>query len=415
MNRLNRWIILVITAITLGNSNAFAQAGHVLQGVGAENRSMQGASTGNPLNGCGALYWNVAGLSRVKQTTLAFGTEYFSNDLELSSSYGPMSGSDSSDFGPEFIPNFCFVYVPEDSKWTFGLELQGVAGFGTNFDASNSNPILMPQPNGFGAVSSEFTLADAVFGISYQATDKLALGFAPIVGLAGLEVDPFPGTAPGPQGYVGTDKEYALGYGFQFGILYDINSDWSVGASYKTEQDFESFDFETETKDFSFDMDFPSVASVGVGYNGFDRFTINLDLRYIDYESTDGFSEDAAFAPDGSVKGFGWESIWQIALGVAYEINEELTLYAGYSHNENPINSDNIFFNVHSAAIIQDHASIGLGWQVTKQSRISLGWTHGFKNSVSGPMHGPGGPIAGTEVESEMSTDSILLGYSYKF
>jgi long-chain fatty acid transport protein len=41
----------------------FSQTGHVLQGVGAVNMSMGGASTGQPLDISGALQWNPAAIS----------------------------------------------------------------------------------------------------------------------------------------------------------------------------------------------------------------------------------------------------------------------------------------------------------------------------------------------------------------
>lgn len=414
--------LAILGILTVTTLDATAQMGHVMQGAGAENRGMEGAATGNPLKGNGAMYWNVAGLSRAERSSFSISTEYFSNDLKLSSSYGPMSGSSSSNYGPSFIPDLSLVYVPEDSKWTFGLELESVAGFGVSFNASPSfsNPILAPQatppaPGGFGAVNSEFMMGQVVFGIAYEVNEKLSLGFAPIISIAALEVDPFPGASPGATGYHQTDIDWTTGYGFHFGILYSINDDWSVGASHKTEQDFKPFNFRDNGTDFSFDMDFPSVTSVGFGYMGIEDLAINVDIRYIDYASTDGFAKDAEFDQTGKVKGFGWDSIWQIAIGAAYDVNENLTVRCGYSHNNNPIGDDITFFNIHAPAIIQDHASIGLSYRVTENAQLHAGWSHGFKNSISGPMYGAAGPIAGTKVTSEMSTDSFMLGFGYMF
>ena len=41
----------------------FAQAGHVMQGVGSVNMSMGGAATAQPLDISGALQWNPATIS----------------------------------------------------------------------------------------------------------------------------------------------------------------------------------------------------------------------------------------------------------------------------------------------------------------------------------------------------------------
>lgn len=43
--------------------SAFAQSGHIMQGVGATNMSMGGASTAQPLDISGTIHWNPAALS----------------------------------------------------------------------------------------------------------------------------------------------------------------------------------------------------------------------------------------------------------------------------------------------------------------------------------------------------------------
>jgi long-chain fatty acid transport protein len=429
---------IAVIALIGSTMNTTAQMGHVMQGAGAINRAMEGAATGGGTDPDGALYWNVAGLSRLDKSTFSFDSEIFGNRLRLASTRPdiPMgggtvpgaSGSGYSDYGPSVIPSFTFVYVPgadgrdlegyQRSKWTFAIGMQSVAGFGVNHDTDVANAILNPQSGlGFGAISSEFILGQLTFGTAYQVTDKLSLGFAPILAFSMLEVDPFPGAAPVNNRYRGTDMEMTIGYGFQFGAMYQLDKDWSVGVSHKTTTDFKAFHFDpSHGPNFTFDMDMPSITSFGVSYTGINNLMINTDVRYIDYEHTDGFSEDAEFDATGAVKGFGWDSIWQIAIGASYKCTEKLTFLCGYSYNENPIDDNITYFNVHAPAIIQHHASIGFAYQATEKSKFKLGWSHGFKNSIEGPMYLPGmGRVANSSVESEMSTDSLLLGYEYSF
>ena len=51
---------------------AFSQAGHVMQGIGAINMSMGGASTAQPLDISGALQWNPATISTFDNTIFKF-------------------------------------------------------------------------------------------------------------------------------------------------------------------------------------------------------------------------------------------------------------------------------------------------------------------------------------------------------
>ena len=63
----------------------FAQAGHIMQGVGAVNMSMGGAATGNPLDISGAIHWNPAGLSAFDENMLKVDIGLFFSSPELSS------------------------------------------------------------------------------------------------------------------------------------------------------------------------------------------------------------------------------------------------------------------------------------------------------------------------------------------
>lgn len=388
------WVKLVVicAAICVSFVDAKAQMGHILQGSGAENRAMEGASTGNPINGIGASYWNIAGLSRADKSSLKLSMEYFSSDLQLG-----LGGSlEDSDYSPDLLPTLGFIYVPKDSEWTFGLGVESVAGFGV--DAPRTGP----------GINSAFMMGQMTLGASYDVTEKLSLGFATILSVAGLEVDPF----IAETGFPATDMEYAPGYGFQFGILYSINEEWSVGASHKTTQDFKSFRYSTNGQTFAFDMDFPSITSAGFGYMGVEDLTINVDIRYIDYSDTDGFAEPADFepGPGGKLKGFGWDSIWQIAIGAAYDVNDELTLMCGYSYNENPIDDKIAFANFPAPAVVQHHASIGCAYQISASSTLHAAWSHGFKNSIRGVA-----PDGVTPADASLSTDSIMLGFAYNF
>ena len=54
--------IFVTTGFGLLPIILLAQAGHIMQGIGAVNMSMGGAATGQPIDINGALQWNPAGI-----------------------------------------------------------------------------------------------------------------------------------------------------------------------------------------------------------------------------------------------------------------------------------------------------------------------------------------------------------------
>ena len=64
---------------------AYSQAGHIMQGVGAVNMSMGGASTGQPLDISGAIQWNPASISTFDEKIIKFDLGLFFSSPELSS------------------------------------------------------------------------------------------------------------------------------------------------------------------------------------------------------------------------------------------------------------------------------------------------------------------------------------------
>lgn len=397
-----------------------------MNGVGAVNQSMAGATVGAPIDPSGTLNWNPAGINALGCCEFQFGFELFQSNLDISSSItspGPMSGTTPSDVGTSPIPSFAFTYGEKDSPWIFGLAAYGMAGFGTNFAASTTNPIFMPQPNGFGAVYSDFQLLQLSPTVGYRINKQWSVGFSPTIDRAQLTVDPAAFATPNSNGTYpsAAHADESWGWGLQFGVLWEVNEAWTIGASYKSTQWFNEFSWNSADqnglpRNLRFDMDFPAIASLGFGYTGFENWTIALDLRYIDYESTDGF-QAAGFNPDGSVTGFGWDSIIVVALGAQWQINDKFSVRGGFSFNQNPIPDENTFYNVPAPAIIQAHLGLGASFRVNESMTLDLAYTHGFNNSVEGPMYNPmvSGGVPGTNVKAEMSTDSLIFGVRVTF
>ncbi|MCB9914000.1 MAG: outer membrane protein transport protein [Planctomycetes bacterium] len=411
------------------SGSSWAQMGHVLNGVGPVNQGMAGASTALPIDPSGALQWNPAAITGLERNTFEFGFELLMPDTRVRSSVGngAVEGSTPSDAGDSGIPSFGMVVHLPDSKWSVGMGAFGISGFGVDYEASGSNPILMPPPNGFGTVYSQFQMLQLSPTIAYRFDDHWSFGFAPTINQAQLAVTPGCFAPPDDANNDGNPSypdarsaAKAWGYGAQVGLYYQGDKGWNFGLSYKSNQQFEDFRYNStdelgNRRAISLDMDFPAIASVGVGYEGLERWKFAADARYIDYGNTDGF-DPATFNPDFSVAGFGWDSILVLALGAQYELTDRWHLRGGYSYNENPIPDANSTFNVAAPAVIQHHLAFGASFCFHEDSCIDLAYRHGFENSISGQMgHPTMGPVPGSEVENTLSTDSLLLGFRVSF
>lgn len=441
MPRLGRaaWIL---SALTLGVvvQAAPAQFGLVLSGTGPVNRSMGGAAVAAPLDANGALYWNPATIGSLSSLEMEMGAEFLLPQVRLNSSvpagaFGPgipavpLGGTTQSDNGVAPVPTMGFVYRPEGSSFAYGAGLLLVGGFSVNYPASLSNPIntaQAPDGVGLGPISADLQVFQFVPTVSWEMLPGLHLGFAPTVNLVRLTADPLFLTAPDDgngDGFFrypgGTHTSYSWGGGFQVGVYYDSPAGWSLGASLKSPQWLERFRFQTtdergRPRSVRTHFDYPLMASLGVAYRGLERWTFAADVRYIDYRNTAGFDR-TGFAPDGSVRGLGWDSVYALALGSQFQATDRLSLRLGYTFNSNPIDDSITLFNVASPLILMHTLYLGGSWCVNEALVLSAAYAHAFRNSVEGDYLTPLGAVPGSSVRSELSADSLMLGVTVKF
>lgn len=424
--------------ITLGLATLpvflFSQAGHIMQGIGATNMSMGGASTAQPLDINGALQWNPAAISAFDQRILSVNAGLFFSSPALSStvptSEGPFSGVTKDTRGVSVMPALAMVWGKKNSKHTFGISAFGISGFGVTFPENNRNAISMAQSaGGFGRIQSDYQLLQVGLTYSYKISEQLSIGFAPTFNYSSLELAPNPLSSPNPAlGYPVSEKATALGFGGQFGIFYNSGKGIKLGASYKTPQTFGSFDFNnkyldgTTAPNVKFKMNYPAILSAGIGYSK-NKIDAALDYRFVNYESTEGFKAKG-WTNTASVAGFGWNNISIISAGLQYKGIKKFPIRAGYTYSSNPINSELAFFSVPATAVIKNAFQFGFGYEFNRQLTLNATYHHGTSGgSTSGPLlsplmitpSNPYGAIPGSSVSYRMTTDLFMVGINYSF
>ena len=438
-------------AVLLLSTSLFAQAGHIMQGVGSVNMSMGGAATAQPLDISGALQWNPAAISVFDSKILNFDIGAFFSAPELSSTgyefngttgmpTGNMiSGVTKDDRGASPMPALAYVYGKEGSKHTFGVSAFGISGFGVTFPEQtfNTNPINNMQPFGFGRVESDYMLLQVGFAWAYELTNELSIGVQPTINYAALELAPNPiaspdftppAGAPGDKGYPVSDKASAIGYGAQLGVFYNSPSGFKLGASYKTAQKFSDLEFKntyldgSSAPDVAFNMDYPAILSFGLGYST-GNVDLAVDYRFVDYENTNGFAEKG-WTPTGSVQGFGWKNMNILSVGLQYKGIEKLPLRVGYTYCSNPIDNELAFFSIPATAIIKNAFQFGTSYPISDNFKVNGVFHYGTSGGeTSGKILNPGltqtyppyGAIPGSEVSYKMTTSMVMLGLTYTF
>lgn len=416
--------VMPVALLLFTTSPVAATDGHFLHGVGAVNSAMGGAGVAAPGDLLGSFYLNPAGLVCEHGTRITLGFELMRPNRTVSSELGSFSGSTTSksDFTP--IPAFGWA-MRVNERLSVGVGMLGIGGFGVDYPADQTNPILGPRPQGFGQVASNFQFMKISPAVAYTVTDKLYVGAAFNMDWASLSVDPMPIAPPAIDPGNGTAfysrataTDGAFGLGFQAGLIYKATDMVRLGLAYTSPQWFQDFEYNAvyenpslgnfqSARDITFAMDVPANYSGGVAVT-IDRLLWTGDARYITYSRTDGFAE-SGMDQFGAVQGFGWEDIWVLASGLQFRPVQRLALRGGYNFTQNPIPDAQSAFNVPAPAVVQHHLTLGLGVTFGDLS-VDAGYYHAFNNDITGIFPTPMGDMT---VTNEMYEDSFLLSFSF--
>ena len=275
--------LLLSLSFALAGSFLWAQTGNLMQGAGAVNISMGGASTGQALDATGALLWNPASASAFDKKTVAFDMGILSQSPSLyynssGSSWGGGSGVDKvtkDDKGITIVPSLSMIFGNKSGKHTWGISIINAANFGVLFPENKQNPInYPPYYGGYGKLESHYFLLQVGVTYAYKVSDRFSIGIKPVFGMASLKMQPNPFAKPSfSAGYPNSKNAFAFGIGLQAGLYYTAKTGFKVGISYQTTQYFSDFQFKNtyhsgiDAPNNKFKLNLPVILSAGVGYS----------------------------------------------------------------------------------------------------------------------------------------------------
>ncbi len=388
--------VMLVVMITTFSATAYGQ-GITVTGVGPVNRSMGGAGTAAPLEAIGALHWNPASISALPRSQASFAVEGLLADIDLTSSIGGVSSTTNGDPGIAVIPSVGWVHHVENTPVTIGLGLYGIGGFRNAMPRDASNPLLSNGP-----LFADAEILQIAPTFSYAISDQLSVGLSPTITAARMMLDPLGPSPVTSTPTAGTGSRTHWGGGCQAGVYYSTCNYWQLGFSVKTPQWFEEFRFLTPTGIARFNLDYPLILSTGIAYAGFSDWVFAADVRYFDYQNTDGFKE------------LGWRSVFAVAVGAQYNLNDMWQFRLGYNANQNPIQSEDVLTNISTPLVQDQNVATGLTCALACNVDLQLAYVYLIDNSVTGPLPaGVFGPNA--TVSNKISAHSLALGITVQY
>jgi|WetSurMetagenome_2_1015567.scaffolds.fasta_scaffold86350_2 long-chain fatty acid transport protein len=411
---------LFLVLLLIGFSfQSFATDGYYRHGYGIKYSALAGSGVAVSLSSLGAIT-NPASISYLN-TGFEINASYFSpdryyevggNPSGFQGTFGLMPGKVVSD-----QKGFIFPTLGGNMKLTerfsVALSLYGNGGMNSDYPAMTFGDPNSPATG----VNIEQMFGNLSF--AYKFSENHSLGVAGIVGwqrFAAKGLFAFSGFSSAPASLTGNEHSTALGFGFKVGYQGKWLEDLSFGAAFQSKIFMSEFERYAGLFAQAGDFDVPASWQVGFALTPGDwKFLVDLkqilysDVKSIANPMLPNLMTSLLGTEDGA--GFGWKDIYVMKFGVMYSGFCGWDLMAGYSFGQNPINEQNVMFNILAPAVIENHVTLGISKDIAKNHEITVAFMYAFEKSVTGPnpMDAPNQQT----IEIGMKQWQVEIGYAF--
>ena len=417
--------IIVMTLMFFTPLTGWATNGMNMIGTGAVSAGMGGADVAVPA-GCTAIAGNPAQLATTCNRVISVGSALMFPDMEDT----PGGGSNvDNEFQMFPVPFIGYAQRIGTSRWSAGIGVFAQGGMGVDFQDVEVLPGMMP-PGTKDDLMSEVGFVRLSPTVAYNVSDKLTMGASLYAGYATIKYDFFPNT-------IGHKVEDLSSFTFsgRFGLNYQINDKWSVGATYTSESAINFEDGELTKTINPFDpamgkakyrdvkMDgftWPRQVELGAAYRATPKLLLAMDLSWINWRSAIKTVTVTATNPDSPLVDatyvvpfeMDWDDQYVVAIGAEYELTESFKVRAGYNYGNTPVTNVNL--SPLFPALVEHHVTAGFTYTWTNWD-FDFAYEHAFTNTEtndgnSNPMENP---FYGSKVSHTMDTFSFMASYRF--
>jgi long-chain fatty acid transport protein len=408
--------LIVTTLMFFAPLTGWATNGMNMIGTGAVSIGMGGADVAVPA-GCTAIAGNPAQLATTCNRVISLGSAFLFPDMEDKPAGG---SSKDNEFQVFPIPFIGYAQRIGTSRWSAGIGAFAQGGMGVDFEDVEVMPGMMPGMK--DDLMSEVGFLRISPTVAYNVSEKLTMGASLFAGYATLKYDFFPNT----MGHKVRDLS-SFTFSGRFGLNYQINDKWSVGATYTSEStiDFEDGELTTAAgvkyDDVKMDdFTWPRQVEAGVAYQATPKLLLALDLSWINWSSAIKTVTVTATDPDDSgapVKMevpfvMDWDDQIVVAIGAEYELTDSFTIRAGYNYGNSPVTSANL--SPLFPALVEHHATVGFTY-IWNNWDLDFAYEHAFTNTETndGDSNPMTNPFYGSEVSHTMDTVNFMASYRF--
>lgn len=381
----------VAAAVALVSSHVYA--------AGFQLNEFSSIGLGRAYSGEGAMGDTAASASRNPATmalmdrpAFSIGAVYIDPDVNISGRSQSGRSLDANNIAPsQWVPNIHYVQ-PINDQWWIGASATSNYGLATEFN------------NGYtaGGYGGKTDLMTGNFNLStaYRLNEHFSVGVGFDAVYAKAKIERYAGES-GAALRIPADTQVAhlkgdeWGYGWNAGILYEVDENNRFGFTYRSEVkvDFEG-DYKSNLPSALNAVNNPQQSGIPYGTNGSTipgALTLNLPEMWevsgwhkvapqwavhysMAYTSWSQFQELKATGSNGQTlfyKDESYRDAWRIALGTTYFYDKNWTFRTGIAFDDSPVpadkrsisipDQDRLWLSAGTSYAFDDHASVDVG------------------------------------------------------
>jgi len=464
MNKKLNWLttIAVVTGLCAAGS-AYATNGYYTHGNGTKNKAMAGSGIALPEDAIDIT--NNPAVAPFVGDQLIFGAALFSPTRKYQTTDSMANGQCFPGMGCAFTigPNniksdsnyFVIPHISRswqlanDSAWA--LSFYGHGGMNTDWKGGTAtfdpDGPMGPAPvttfdGTYGAGKAGVNLNQAFFDITWakKFNEKLSLGVSAVVvaqmfkangvgSFAGYtETFAASGGTVMPTSLSNNGNDWSFGAGLKVGLHSPISDKISLGLMYQSKIWMGEFNDYSDLFAGQGDLDIPADLKFGVTFHANEKLDLNFDFEYIWYSDVDSvgnpiqllFGCPTAGAGGTNLSnclggdsggGFGWDNMAIYKVGAKYKAGEDWTWRFGYSYGKQPIDNDQMTFNILAPGVMESHFTTGFTLERTPGRQFNMSLMYAPNVKVTGPQNFD----PSQNVTFEMYQWELEASYSWRF
>jgi len=378
------------------------------------------------------IFFNPAGMSRLNGKQIAVAVHAITPSAKFSDTGSAAAalqttnngnGGDAGDLA--FVPNAYFA-MEVNPVLRVGLGINAPFGLKTEYDEN--------WIGRFQAKKSKIETINLNPSVAYDVNEKVSLG-------VGLNYQHIKGDltsavnySAAASGALGTDLEGVStikgsdsAWGYNLGVLFDIDSQTRIGVAYRSKIKYElsgTVSFSNvpialatnplvANGDVTLAIDMPDTFSLSGFHQVDDKWDVMADATWTGWSVLQQLKIDRTSGANVLTVPEKWENTWRVSAGMNHHYNEQWTARAGVAFDQTPVT------DAYRTARIPDNdrtwLSVGGQYKPSKDRAVDFGYSHLFvKDSTIADMQAAvgKGDLVGTY---KNSVDILSVQYTQSF